>query len=78
MVIHVKRRTLIFLITCFVGLCAYLFIVFYDEAKKTAIRQLNEEQQIHAKQAARGIEDFFATWTGTLNSFAKIDVDSKR
>ena len=28
---------------------------------------------IHAKQAARGIEDFFATWTRSLNSLAKMD-----
>jgi two-component system, cell cycle sensor histidine kinase and response regulator CckA len=80
----VKKRTLLFLIICFVGLCAYLFIVFNDEAEKTAIRQLNEEQQIHAKQAAHGIEDYFATWTGILNSFSKmdtmvsVDADGKR
>ena len=68
-----KKKTLVFFITCFTGLCAYLFIFFYSEAEKTAIRQLNEEQKIHAKQAAHGIEDFFATWTGILNSFSKID-----
>ncbi len=68
-----KQKILLFLLTCFVGLCAYLFIVFYGEAEKTAIRQLNEEQQIHAKQAAHGIEDFFATWTGILSSFSKMD-----
>lgn len=60
--------------TCFVGLCAYLFIIFYDEAEKTAIRQLNDEQRIHAEQAAHGIEDYFATWTGILNSFSKMDM----
>lgn len=68
-----KKTTLVFLIACFVALCIYLFTVFYDEAEKTAIRQLNEEQKIHAKQAAHGIEDFFATWTGILNSISKID-----
>lgn len=68
-----KKRNLLFLITCFAGLCAYLFIVFYGEAEKTAIRNLNDEQQIHAKQAARGIEDFFTTWTGILRSFSKMD-----
>jgi PAS domain S-box-containing protein len=45
---------------------------------------LNEEQLIHAKQAARGIEDFFTTWTGVLSSLAKmqeiadLDSDGKR
>jgi len=68
-----KKRYLLSLIACFVGLCAFLFTVFYDEAEKTAIRQLNDQQQIHAKQAARGIEDFFTTWTGILNSFSKMD-----
>jgi hypothetical protein len=56
-----------------VSVCSYLFIVFYGEAEKTAIRQLDEEQRIHAKQAARGIEDYFATWTGILNSISKMD-----
>ena len=68
-----KKKNLLVLTTCFVGLCAYLFMVFYGEAEKTAIRQLNDEQHIHAKQAAHGIEDFFTTWTGILNSFSKMD-----
>ena len=71
--IGVKKRYLLSLIACLVGLSAYLFIAFYNEAEKTAIRQLNDRQQIHATQAARGIEDFFTTWTGILNSFSKMD-----
>lgn len=51
----------------------YLFVVFYDEAVKRQIRQLNDEQRIHAKQAAHGIEDFFSTWTGILESFSKME-----
>src|SRR5208283_3596439 len=57
----------------FTGACAFLFNVFYNEAKNTAITKLNEEQMIHAKQAARGIEEFFATWTRSLNSLSKMD-----
>ena len=68
-----KRRAFLILITCFVGLCVYLFIAFYDEAVKRQIRQLNDEQRIHAKQAAHGIEDFFLTWTGILESFSKME-----
>jgi two-component system, cell cycle sensor histidine kinase and response regulator CckA len=64
-----ESKILLFFLTRFVGLCAYLFVVFYSEAEKTVIRQLNDKQQIHAKQAAHGIEDFFATWTGILSSF---------
>jgi PAS domain S-box-containing protein len=43
------------------------------EAKNAAIAKLNEEQMIHAQQAARGIEDIFATWTRILNSLSKMD-----
>ena len=68
-----KKRTVLVLVAGFVGLCVYLFFVVYGEAEKTAIRQLNDEQKIHAEQAAHGVEDFFATWTGILNSFAKMD-----
>lgn len=61
-----------------------VFNAFYREAEKTAIKKLNDEQIIHARQAALGIEDFFKTWTETLNSFSKmdeiinIDADGKR
>ena len=57
----------------FTGACAFLFNIFYKEAKNTAIAKLNEEQTIHARQAARGIEDFFATWTRSLDSLSKMD-----
>jgi len=53
--------------------CALLFSLFYKEAKNSAIAKLNDEQMIHAQQAARGIEDFFALWTRSLNSLAKMD-----
>ncbi|MBU1708980.1 MAG: PAS domain S-box protein [Proteobacteria bacterium] len=68
-----KKSLFFFLIISFVALCVYLFNVFYGEAEKNAIRQLNEQQQIHAQQASQGIGDFFQTWTGILNSFAKMD-----
>jgi two-component system, cell cycle sensor histidine kinase and response regulator CckA len=55
------------------GVSALLFGSFYREAKNTAITKLNEEQMIHARQAARGIEDFFATWTRSLSGLAKIE-----
>ena len=68
-----KKRSLLFLIIVFIVVCAFLFSTFYHEAKENAVRQLNEEQLIHAKQAAHGIEEFFTTWTGILDSFGKLD-----
>jgi len=68
-----KKRTLLLLMSGFVAVCVLLFNAFYDEAKKTAVQKLNEEQMIHAKQAARGIEEFFRTWTGILTSLARMD-----
>jgi two-component system, cell cycle sensor histidine kinase and response regulator CckA len=68
-----KKKIFIALIIIFAGACVFLFHIFYEEAKNTAITKLNEEQMIHAKQAARGIEDFFATWTRDLNSLSKMD-----
>ena len=67
------KGTFIALAIVFTGACAFLFDIFYTEAKNTAITKLNEEQRIHAEQAARGIEDFFATWTRNLSALAKMD-----
>ena len=68
-----NKKIFIILAVLFAGTCAFLFNLFYTEAKDAAIAKLNEEQMIHARQAARGLEDFFATWTSTLNSLAKMD-----
>jgi hypothetical protein len=67
------KRTFVPLALVLAGACAFLFNLFYTEAKNTAIAKLNEEQIIHAKQAARGIEDFFATWTRNLSALSKTD-----
>jgi signal transduction histidine kinase len=66
----VKKGNLLFLIIALIAVCSFLFSAFYAQAKKAAVDTLNEEQMIHAKQAAHGIEDFFATWTGVLGSLA--------
>ncbi len=68
-----KKRAFIALTIVFAGACAFLFNSFYMEAKNAAIAKLNEEQTIHAKQAARGIEEFFATWTRSLSSLSKME-----
>jgi signal transduction histidine kinase len=47
--------------------CIFIFEGIYQEAKSAAITKLNQQQAIYARQAARGIEEFFATWTRNLN-----------
>ena len=68
-----KKRIFIALAIIFSCTCAFLFNIFYNDAKKTAIMDLNEQQTIHAKLAALGIEDFFANWTQSLISVSKMD-----
>jgi PAS domain S-box-containing protein len=58
----------LFLLVC---LCGYLFFVFYEEAKKTAIQELNARQMLYAKQAAKEIERFFVSWIGRLTYFSE-------
>jgi len=53
----------LFILVC---ICGYLFFAFYEEAKKTAIHELNVRQMLHAKQAAKEIERFFAHWVDRL------------
>jgi two-component system, cell cycle sensor histidine kinase and response regulator CckA len=55
---------------CLVCLCGYLFFAFYEGAKSAAIEELNARQTVHAQQAAREIEGFFAAWTERLNYLA--------
>ncbi len=61
-----KENRLLFLLVSLLGLCAFLFTFFYQEAKREAIHNLIVQQSLHARQAARGIEDFFIHWTGIL------------
>ena len=68
-----KKSILVVLAIVLAGVCALLFSLFYNEAKHTAIARLNEEQRIHARQAAQGIGDFFATWTRNLEPLSKMD-----
>jgi C4-dicarboxylate-specific signal transduction histidine kinase len=49
------------------GACIFIFEGIYQEAKRAAVTKLNQQQTIYAQQAARGIEEFFATWTRNLN-----------
>ncbi len=67
-----KKNRLLLLLVFLMGLCAFLFISLYQEAKREAIHHLNVQQSLHAMQAARGIEDFFAHWTGILTVLSEM------
>ncbi len=68
-----KKRIFIWLIGGLVLICGFLFYSFYEEAKRRAVEKLSEEQLIHAKQAAQGVEEFFHTWIGILTSLAGME-----
>lgn len=69
----VNKKTFILLMTVFTLACALLFNTFFEEAKQRGVAHLNDEQMIHARQAAHGIEEFFATWIDILTSLSKMD-----
>ena len=55
---------------CLVCFCGYFFFTFYEGAKNAAIEELNARQMVHAQQAAKEIEGFFAGWTDRLTYLA--------
>jgi signal transduction histidine kinase len=55
------------------GACIFIFEGIYREAENTAIAKLDQQEIIYARQAARGIEDYFATWTGNLNALSQMN-----
>lgn len=66
------RKTFLFLIL-WLSLSLYLFFVIYGSARNNAIEELNRRQLILAKQAARGIEDYFDHWISFLQATAEKD-----
>ncbi|HOI75485.1 MAG TPA: PAS domain S-box protein [Syntrophales bacterium] len=65
-----KHRYILAAIIFTLGLSAYFFASFYNEAKQDAIKNVNNEQWIQAGHAARGIEDSFTGWTRLLTSIS--------
>ncbi len=61
------------LLIVLVGIGALFFYLSFDEARNVAIADLNNQQFLLARQAAVGIEWFFANWTRTLLSLARMD-----
>ena len=67
-----RKRIFVALATVIAVACAVLFVGIYREAENAAVKKLDELQVIYARQAARGIEEYFQTWTGNLNALAQI------
>ncbi len=67
-----KKSRMLLLVIFLLGPCALLYALLYEGAKREAIRNLNVQQTLLARQAARGIEDFFTTWTRTLAVLAEM------
>jgi signal transduction histidine kinase len=67
-----RTRLFIVLASIIAGACAVLFVVIYRQAENAAIAKLDEMEMIYARQAARGIEEYFQTWTGNLNALSQM------
>jgi signal transduction histidine kinase len=61
------KTIIISLAIAIAGASVFIFEGIYREAESAAITKLNQQQMIYAQQAARGMEEFFATWTRNLN-----------
>jgi C4-dicarboxylate-specific signal transduction histidine kinase len=68
-----KNAIFISLSIVIAGTCIFIFEGIYQEAKSAAITKLDQQEMIYARQAARGIEEYFATWTGNLNALSKMN-----
>jgi len=66
-----KRRYLLVILVAILVFCSFLFAFFYNQAKQDAIKYINNEQLLHARQAAREIEDFFNNWMRILTALAE-------
>ena len=67
-----RKAIFIALALIFAGASAFIFEGVSEEAKNAAITKLDQQEMIYARQAARGIEEYFATWTGNLNALAQM------
>jgi signal transduction histidine kinase len=63
----------IFLAIAIATASVFIFEAIYQEARSAAITKLDQQEMIYARQAARGIEDYFATWTGSLAALSQMN-----
>jgi PAS domain S-box-containing protein len=83
--VSVLRRYGVFLLSLCLGLAAGFALLYltYGNVKQEMIAALNERQEIHARQAARGIEGFFQDHIRMLQHLARnehivaLDADGK-
>lgn len=68
-----KNKLWVYFLIFLIGFCAFFFNYAYEDAKKAAIKDLNEKQFSHARQADIGIEDYFKHWTNLLQSITHLD-----
>ncbi len=68
-----KYKYRFFLFLTLIGFCGYLLFAVYNDVKKETIKQLNDRQLSHAKQAAKGIESFFNNQLSMLTYLSKND-----
>ena len=71
--VHVKNKLWVGFLLILICFCTFLFSYVYEDAKKTAIDDLNQKQMSYARQAGIGIEDFFKQWTNQLLSISRMD-----
>lgn len=67
------KKSFWIILLVFGGICAFLFNVFYNEAKHAAIKNTNETQMVHARVTARGIQGYFETWIGMLDALSRVE-----
>jgi C4-dicarboxylate-specific signal transduction histidine kinase len=74
--LNAKRKTKVIFVSLAIvaaGACIFIFEGIYQGAKRAVITKLDQQEMIYARQAARGIEEYFATWTGNLNALSQMD-----
>jgi len=72
--LNISRKTIFVSIAIGIAVaCVFIFEGIYQQAKSTVIAKLDQQEMIYARQAARGIEDYFATWTGNLNALSQMN-----
>jgi signal transduction histidine kinase len=72
--LNAKRKAIFISLAIAIALaCVFIFEGIYQQAKSTAITKLDQQEMIYARQAARGIEDYFATWTGNLTALSQMN-----
>jgi PAS domain S-box-containing protein len=74
-----RHRYLLGILIAVICSCLYLFQMIYSEIREKTIGELNSRQLIHARQASRGIEEYFNDLTLFLANAAEgshiIDLD---